>query len=230
MATFNLAENQRAERKLLLTVVEWADASGKSYSVQLKEPADWSSNYTSYFTRTGAGTAQNPYVYAAVTGTAAPTWEAETYYTRVTRELVGKRTPDSSIEYNPDISTETDILGNNWTDVNKTQPQQSFDPHVVMGGAKLAAKLEDIRRKNDISKLNQFNGYIITAYVGDSTNGYKAERHDHCTVSYDSLGGDTFVNMPITVYFSNDSVTGTVNKLGDDFEFEPDPATVVVNG
>lgn len=227
MATFNLAENQRAERKLLMTVIEWAEAAGKSYSVQLKEPADWNTNFTSYYTRTGTA---GSYEYAAVTGSTAPTWEAGTYYTRVTRELVGKRTPDSSIEYNPDISTETDILGNNWTDVNKTQPQQSFDPHVVMGGAKLAAKLEDIRRKNDISKLNQFNAYIITAYVGDATNGYKGERHEHCTVSYDSLGGDTYVNMPITVYFSNDSVTGTVDKLGDDFNFEPDPATVVVNG
>ena len=44
------------------------------------------------------------------------------------REVLGTRTEDSSIEYNADISTTTDILGNNYTDINRTQPQQDFDP------------------------------------------------------------------------------------------------------
>jgi len=138
------------------------------------------------------------------------------------REILGTRTEDSSIEYNADISTTTDIRGFNYTDLEKTQPQQAFDPFLILGGSKLGALLNDIRRRNAVSELNQFTMYIITAYIGNSTNGYEAEKHTGCTITYDSLGGDTKVNFPITVYFSNNSVTGKVNKLTDDFEFTPD--------
>lgn len=138
------------------------------------------------------------------------------------REILGTRTEDSSIEYNADISTTTDIRGFNYTDLEKTQPQQPFDPFLILGGSKLGAFLDDIRRRNAVSELNQFTMYIITAYIGDSSNGYEAEKHTGCTITYDSLGGDTKVNFPITVYFSNNSVTGTVDKLTDDFTFTAD--------
>ena len=168
VSQFNLAEHQRAERKLLMTVAEWTE-----------------------------GTTQE-------------------------RELLGRRTEDSSIEYNADQSTSTDILGINYTDINKTQPQQDFDPYLILGGSKLGAKLNDIRRRNALSELSQFTLYIITAYIGDSTNGYQAEKHVNCTITYNSLGGDANVNMPISVFFSNDVTNGTVNKLTPDFEFRPD--------
>ena len=144
--------------------------------------------------------------------------------TETVREILGTRTEDSSIEYNADIETTTDILGNNYTDLNKTQPQQSFDPYLVLGGSRLGAFLNDIRRRNAVSELNQFTMYIITAYVG-TTGAYECEKHTDCTITYDSIGGDTKVNFPITVYFSNKITTGTVDKLSDDFVFTSD-ATV----
>lgn len=137
------------------------------------------------------------------------------------REILGTRTEDSSIEYNADIETTTDILGINYTDVNRTQPQQDFDPFLVLGGSKLAALLNDIRRRNAIAELNQFTMYIITAFIGTS-GSYEAEKHTNCTIAYNSIGGDTNVNFPISVYFSNQITTGTVDKLADDFEFTPD--------
>lgn len=141
------------------------------------------------------------------------------------RELLGTRTEDSSIEYNADIETTTDIRGNNYTDLNRTQPQQDFDPHLIMGGAKLAEKLNDIRRRNALSELDQFTCYIITAFKGDSETGYEAEKHVHCTITYNSIGGDVNVNFPISVYFSNNITTGKVDKIADDFVFTPDGTT-----
>lgn len=176
ISKFNLAQHQRAERKLLITVAEWKDADG------------------------------------------AVTIDGVKY----NREILGRRTEDSSIEYNADIETTTDILGINYTDINRTQPQQDFDPYLILGESLLGEKLNDIRKRNALSELDQFNLYIITAYVGDSTNGYEAERHVNCTITYNSLGGDANVNMPISVYFSNDSKTGVVDKLSDDFVFTPD--------
>lgn len=168
IAQFNLAQNQRAERKLLITVAEWTEAS-----------------------------------------------------TQV-REILGRRTEDSSIDYNADIETTTDILGINYTDLNRTQPQQDFDPYLILGGSKLGAKLNDIRRRNALSELDNFTVYIITAFVGDSTSGYATEKHTGCTIVYNSIGGDANVNMPISVYFSNNITTGTVDKLSDDFVFTAD--------
>lgn len=161
---FNLREHQRAERKLLLTVVEWMEG------------------------------------------------------TTPVREIVGRRTEDSSIDYNADIETTTDVLGINYTDVNRTQPQQDFDPYLILGGSKLGALLNDIRRRNALSELDQFNIYIITAFAG-TTGAYEAEKHTGCTIAINSIGGDTNVNMPISVYFSNDVTLGTVDKLADDFVF-----------
>ena len=138
-----------------------------------------------------------------------------------TREILGTRTEDSSIEYNPDIETTTDILGINYTDLNRTQPQQDFDPYLVLGGSKLGAKLNDIRRRNALSELDQFTVYIITAFVGTS-GAYEAEKHTGCSIIYNSIGGESNVNFPISVYYSNKITTGTVDKLADDFTFTPD--------
>ena len=177
VSQFNLANKQRAERKLLITVVEWKEG------------------------------------------------------TTPVREILGTRTPDSSIEYNVDSETTTDIRGITYTDVNKVEPTQTFDPYLVLGGSPLGAKLNDIRRRNALTELNQFTAYIITAYVG-TAGAYEAEKHDGCTIMYTALGGDTKVNMPIELHLSNDSfdrngkstghaALGTVDKLGDDFVFTP---------
>lgn len=172
---FNLAANRRAERKLLITCVEWQELVGTT-----------------------------------------PTQR---------REIVGKRITDSSIEYNPDIVTENDILGNTYTDVNKTQPEQSLDPFTILGGSKLAELLNDIRKRNALAELNQFTVYVITAFVGNSSTGYDAEKHENCTITYDRIGGEDNVDFPITIHYSNDLTTGTVDKLTSDFEFTADVST-----
>ena len=137
------------------------------------------------------------------------------------REILGTRTEDSSIDYNPDIETTTDILGINYTDLNKTQPQQDFDPFLILGGSQLGAKLNDIRRRNALSELSQFTVYIITAFIGNSSSGYAAEKHTGCTIAYNSIGGDANVNFPISVYYSNNITQGTVDTLTSAFVFTP---------
>lgn len=141
--------------------------------------------------------------------------------TGTVREILGTRTPDSSIDYNADIETSTDIRGNNYTDINRTQPQQEFDPYLILGGSKLGAFLNDLRRRNAVSEFNQFTMYIVTMFIGTS-GAYEAEKHTDCTIAVTSIGGDSNVNMPITVYFSNKITTGTVDKIAEDFAFTPD--------
>ena len=197
---FNLAPDERAARKLLITVAEWRnDTDPSQYVLTESKPLDWDTNYTAYYTVSSS-----------------------TYYMGVDRTIMGKRTPDSSIEYNVDSETSTDILGYNYTDVNKTQPQQSFDPHLILGGDKFSEKLNDIRKRNALTELQQFTLYIITAFISStvsSTTYYEAERHTGCTILYDSIGGEDNVNFPLTAYFSNNITNGFVDKLSDDFTF-----------
>lgn len=136
------------------------------------------------------------------------------------REILGTRTPDSSIEFNIDSETSTDIRGITYADVNKTEPTQTFDPYTILGGSPLGAYLSKAALKNDISAYNsKFTLYIITAYMGDSTNGYYTVKHENCSIFPTAIGGESYVNMPIEVHYSNKITEGTVDKLSDDFVF-----------
>lgn len=172
MPTINLSNNQRAQRKKLITVAEWT------------------------------------------TGT-----------NDVHREILGVRTEDSSIELNADITTSTDILGITYTDINKTEPQQTLDPLYIRGGSELSAYLSQALLKNDIDAYNQtFNVYIIAVYMTEGTptttdGKYYAVCHSGCSIIPTSIGGDAYVNMPVEIHFSNNITEGTVDKLDDEFTF-----------
>lgn len=144
------------------------------------------------------------------------------------REILGARTEDSSIEFNPDIQTSTDILGITYTDVNKTEPQQTFDPYYLLGGSELGAYLATAALENDIDAYNNvFDVYIITSFItsgtaSESDGKYKCVKHKGCSILPNSLGGDSYVSMPIELHFSNNIEKGTVDKLTKDFEFTKD--------
>lgn len=148
--------------------------------------------------------------------------------TEPVREILGARTEDSSIELNADVATSTDILGITYTDVNKTEPQQSFDPFFLLGGSALGEYLADAALSNRITDYNgRFNVYIIAAFINDG-NGttpatkYRTIKHAGCSIIPASIGGDAYVSMPIDVYYSNDITEGSVDKLANDFVFTAD--------
>lgn len=209
----NLDAGKRAERKLLITVAEWY-----VYTLTSSQPDDWSTNYTDYYKKENG-------VYTKVAeASAAPAWAANTYYSATeNREVLGTRVEDSSIELNADIETMTDILGITYTDVNKTEPQQTLDPANIIGGSKISAYLYDAATHNRITDYNQaFNVYIISGFMGSAADGYEAVRHDKCSIIPTSIGGSSYVQMPLEIHFSNQITSGTVNKLADDFTFTPD--------
>ena len=145
--------------------------------------------------------------------------------TEPVREILGARTEDSSIEFNADIATSTDILGVTYTDVNKTEPQQGFDPFFLLGGSKLGEYLVGAALENRINDYNgKFNVYIIAAFINNKSGTaeatkYMTVKHSGCSIIPTSMGGDAYVSMPIEVHYSNNITKGTVDKLADDFVF-----------
>ena len=224
--TMNLGAGVRAQRKTLITVAEWQGAAYDVYTLLTAEPAQF--DPTEYYKKNAQG--------QFVAGTVSDEWAANTWYAKSSstqyREILGARTEDSSIEFNPDIQTSTDILGKTYTDVNKTEPQQTFDPFYLLGGSALGEYLTNAALENKIDNYNGvFTLYIIAAFISETTGTpaattYKAVKHTGCSIIPTAIGGDSYTNMPIEVHYSNDIIVGSVDKLSDDFAFTPDtPAT-----
>ena len=126
-------------------------------------------------------------------------------------QIIGVGVEDSSIEYNPDTETKTDILGITETTVNKLETSQTLEPMTVRGGSKLAVKLYNQIKYNRVSEFAMYEVMQIHAYVG-TDGAYEAEVHKNCTITPQSLGGDAYVDMPIDINYSNDKVHGTVDN------------------
>lgn len=137
-------------------------------------------------------------------------------------QIIGVGVEDSSIEYNPDTETVTDILGITETTVNKFETAQSLEPMTVRGGSKLAIKLYNQVKYNRLSQFSMYEVMQIHAYVG-TEGAYEAEVHKNCTLTPQSLGGSGYVDMPIDINYSNDKVHGTVDhyKYGETVTFTP---------
>ena len=135
-------------------------------------------------------------------------------------QIIGVGVEDSSIEYNPDTETKTDILGITETTVNKLETSQTLEPMTVRGGSKLAVKLYNQIKYNRVSEFSMYEVMQIHAYVG-TDGAYEAEVHKNCTITPQSLGGDAYVDMPIDINYSNDKVHGTVDnyKYGSTITF-----------
>ncbi|MCH5210439.1 MAG: hypothetical protein J1F01_05680 [Oscillospiraceae bacterium] len=172
--TMNLRDGERAQRKLMVTVVEWDD------------------------TRFG-GTESNK------------------------RQVLGAWTEDSSIDLNADVEKMTDILGITRVAVNKLEPTQDMDIVIVGGSPFCLYMSEAIRRGDKAAYENNITVYNIFMYLGESGN-VEAKKELNNTVEPQSIGGSAFVNMPVTVHYSNDITIGTValnekGKLDEDFKF-----------
>lgn len=137
--------------------------------------------------------------------------------------VIGAGVEDSSIELNPEVNSVTDILGVTETSVDKMEPKQTFEPFTVRGGSKLAFKLFDIWKRKAWSELSNFDVLIMYGFVDGATEGsFEAEKQSGCTIVMNSMGGCAYVDFPIEINYSNDSILGTVNKLkGSDITFTP---------
>ena len=125
-------------------------------------------------------------------------------------ELLGVGIEDSAIETNFETETVNDILGNTETSITGASPSQSFEPFTVRGGSKLAFKLHEIWLNKEYEKLSQFEMLTVYGYIGTETDGYEADMQSDCTITFGSIGGSAYVDMPITVNYSDKKQRGTV--------------------
>lgn len=132
---------------------------------------------------------------------------------------LGKRTTDSSEEYDWGEETNQDILGNTFTTMKKPTITQSFDPWDLDGGDAAQAKIHRLAiiEQNAAALTNQ-DMLIAHFYTTSSGNtGSFGERYPACMVKPNSLGGEGGGNigMPVDVTYGGTRVVGAVTKSND---------------
>lgn len=133
----------------------------------------------------------------------------------------GKRTTDSSIEYDWSEETIQDILGNTWTTMKKPTMTQSFDPWDLDGGDAAQQKIFQLAvMDHNAQALTNMDVMIAHFYAGSSGTVF-AERYASCMVKPSSLGGEGGGNMgmPVDVTYGGERTVGTVTKSGGEVTF-----------
>lgn len=137
--------------------------------------------------------------------------------------VIGYRITSSAIEFNPDTETGTDINGRNFGSVNSFEPVQTFEPHRLTSGdlGKIGEKLIQYFRYREMEKFSQFKCIIIYGMLGPDGGPYPADLYDGCTVTPNSLGGESWTEMPFDVTLAGDVTHGNTDGLIDVVTFTP---------
>lgn len=135
------------------------------------------------------------------TGTsAAPVWSA-----------IGKRVADSSMEIDWSAETNTDILGNVFTDAKKPVKTQSFDPYPLDAGDAAAVKLWNQGIKDeDYTALTAQDVLVVHMYAGTANTAMEAVRYSGAAVLPTGLGGEGggTLSMPLQVTYGGTRTPG----------------------
>lgn len=140
--------------------------------------------------------------------------------------VVGYKIDSSTLDFNADVETGTDINGRAFSSVNKLELSQTFDPHRLTGGelGKLGEKLINYVIDNNIEMFSNFKVVIVYGFLESPTPGqYVARMYDKCTVVPQSLGGDLWTDMPFDVNFGGNVTKGTADGLIDTIKFTATP-------
>jgi len=126
----------------------------------------------------------------------------------------GKRTTDSSIEFDWGEETSKDILGNTFTTMKKPVMTQSFDAwELDSGNAAQQLIYQKAIVEQDAPALTNMDVMIAHFYSGSDTAAF-AERYASCMVKPTSLGGEGGGNMamPTDVTYGGERTVGTATK------------------
>lgn len=138
------------------------------------------------------------------TGTpSSPTWSP-----------LGKRTTDSSMEFDWNEETNTDILGETRTTARKPIKKQTFDPLPPDSADPAAVTIWNRAiHDDDPQALCNQDILIVHLYAGTSSTPF-AERYESSAVLPKSLGGEGGgdLGMPMDVTCGGKRTTGTASK------------------
>ena len=140
------------------------------YTVTTEQPADWATAYTSYFTKNQDGT------YSAVTGGEAPTWAANTYYSKETIPAVPAKKvllPKNGIAI--DIQTGGTFLNGGITENTKlavVDPDTNLPTGDIITGISdlLSGQIDFVKGTISVSSCGVIDGIYLEGHISNETN------------------------------------------------------------
>lgn len=125
---------------------------------------------------------------------------------------LGKRVEDSSMEYDWQEESKTDIFGETFSNMKKPIIKQAFEPWELAAGDAAQMKIwQTAIRDQDTQALCNMDVLVVHAYAGTKDSAMFAERYPSSMIKNNSLGGagGGNVGMPIDVTFGGARETGT---------------------
>ena len=147
-----------------------AQAARDEYTVTTAEPTDWATAYTSYYTKNQDGT------YSAVTGGTAPTWAADTYYSKKTIPAVPAKKvllPKNGIAI--DIQTGGTFLNGGITENTKlavVDPTTNLPTGEIITGISdlLSGQIDFVKGTISVSSCGVIDGIYLEGHISNETN------------------------------------------------------------
>lgn len=136
--------------------------------------------------------------------------------------VLGTRVEESSVEFDYQMESKTDVLDQTRTTARKPIRTQSFEPCEVDSADSAQAKLIQLAIVEDnVQALLNLDMLIVHAYLKNSTGKVFAERFDACSILPESLGGagGAALGMPINVTYGGERITGTATVTGTTVTF-----------
>lgn len=138
--------------------------------------------------------------------TAAPVWSP-----------IGKRTEDSSMEYDWGEETTQDILGSTYTTMKKPVITQTFDPLPLDASDEAGKKIHNLavveQNAQALTNQDMLIGHWYLDAGGEVARQF-AERYESCMVKPSSFGGEGGGNLgiPVDVTYGGTRTIGTVTR------------------
>lgn len=133
---------------------------------------------------------------------------------------MGKRTTDSSEEFDWGEESSKDILGNTYTKMKKPTISQTFDPWDLNGGDAAQEKIHTLavvdQDAQALTNLDMMIAHFYLTESGKDAGGF-AERYSACMVKPSGLGGEGGGNigMPVDVTYGGERTVGTASRGAD---------------
>ncbi len=168
------------------------------YTVTTAQPDDWATAYTSYYTKNQDGT------YSAVTGDAAPTWAADTYYAKKTipaTQAKKVRLPGNGI--NVDIQSGGTFLNGGITSTMKLpvvdETTNLPTGETVQFDDRLSGVVDFIRGTVTASSCGVIDGIYLSGYVSNETNMRTIGYREYPELRKFTIADGCRFQMPFTV-------------------------------
>lgn len=141
---------------------------------------------------------------------------------------LGYKVEDYSVDLEVESTDITDVLGDNYTSVDKITRKITFDAIPVSFNIegqekydKFMKKMFDQLRNDKYEEMSRYKALLVYGFFGEE-GAYEADYYNSCTIIPSSVGGSAWVGLSFEVSLGGEKKSGTADSLKGDVNFTPE--------